>query len=158
MPNEFTGTPYQVDDSRFAIVVSRYNESITSKLLSGAVTSLSSAGVDDGRIDVAWVPGAWEIPLIASQMAESGKYDAIICLGAVIRGETTHDQHINRQVSLSLGDLGIREQLPVLFGLLTCESMEQAIHRSGGNVGNKGEECAEAALEMVTLVKRIEDS
>jgi 6,7-dimethyl-8-ribityllumazine synthase len=144
--------------ARVAIVVARYNEPITRKLLAGAVTTLTGAGVDEQRIDVAWVPGAWEIPLVTSELARKKKYDAILCLGAVIRGETTHDQHINRQVSLSLGRLGIKYRLPVLFGLLTCNSLEQAIHRSGGNVGNKGTECAAAALEMMALIRRIRDN
>jgi len=140
---------------RFAIVVSRYNEHITAKLLSGAVETLRAAGVADDAIDVAWVPGAWEIPLIAQQMARSGEYVAVLCLGAVIRGETTHDEHINRQVSLSLGQLALEVELPVLFGVLTCNTLEQAIHRAGGNVGNKGQECAAAALEMVRLLQKL---
>ena len=158
MPNEFTGTPYDIADARFGIVVSRYNDSITSKLLSGAVETLSAAGVPDDAVDVAHVPGAWEIPLVAKTMCLAGNCAAVLCLGAVIRGETTHDQHINRQVSLSLGEMAICHHIPVLFGLLTCESMEQAIHRSGGNVGNKGVECAEAALEMVTLLAKMNQS
>jgi 6,7-dimethyl-8-ribityllumazine synthase len=143
---------------RVAIVVARYNESITAKLLDGAVETLTQAGVPDDQIDVAWVPGAWEIPLAASEFIRcSGDemYDAVICLGAVIRGETTHDQHINRQVSLALGQMGLEHRLPVLFGILTCNSLEQAIHRSGGNVGNKGAECASAALEMMGFVAQI---
>lgn len=154
MPNLLSGIPFQVENSKFGIVVSRYNETITNKLLQGAVETLVAAGVADNSIDVAMVPGAWEIPLLCKKMCEKSEYAAVLCLGAVIRGETTHDQHINRQVSLSLGDLGVKYQIPVLFGLLTCESMEQAIHRSGGNVGNKGVECAEAALEMVTLLSK----
>ena len=155
MPNTITGKPYEVSDVKVGIVVSRYNDSITTKLLDGAVETLVEAGIQDDHIDVAWVPGAWELPVIADQMATSGKYRSVLCLGAVIRGETSHDQHINRQVSLSLGELALRCRLPVLFGLLTCENMEQAIHRSGGNVGNKGAECAEAALEMMTLMQRL---
>lgn len=157
MPRVLSGNPVNVDSARFGIVVSRYNDSITGKLLAGASETLAKAGITDDAIDVAWVPGAWEIPLVADRFVQTGKYAAILCLGAVIRGETTHDQHINRQVSLSLGELAIRSKLPILFGLLTCESMEQAIHRSGGNVGNKGVECAEAALEMVTLLKNIDE-
>ena len=138
-----------------AIVVSRYNESVTSRLLSGAVDVLKQHGVDDRHIVVASVPGAFEIPVVAARLAESGRYSAIICLGAVIRGETTHDQHINRAVSLELAALSVRRGLPVLFGLLTCDTLEQAIHRSGGNVGNKGTECAAAALEMIDLLRRL---
>jgi 6,7-dimethyl-8-ribityllumazine synthase len=154
MPQVFEGKSGPVS-GRFAIVVSRYNEHITSKLLAGAVETLQAAGVADDSIDVSWVPGAWEIPLIAHKMAHSGSYAAVLCLGAVIRGETTHDQHINRQVSLSLGQLALEAELPVLFGVLTCKTVEQAIHRAGGNVGNKGQECAEAALEMVRLLQKL---
>ena len=154
MPQVFEGKSGPVS-GRFAIVVSRYNEHITSKLLAGAVETLRAAGVADDSIDVSWVPGAWEIPLIAHKMAHSGNYAAVLCLGAVIRGETTHDEHINRQVSLSLGQLALEAELPVLFGVLTCNTVEQAIHRAGGNVGNKGQECAEAALEMVRLLQKL---
>lgn len=140
---------------RFAIVVSRYNEHITGKLLQGAVETLRAAGVAEDAIDVAWVPGAWELPLIAQQLARSRDYAAVLCLGAVIKGETTHDEHINRQVSLSLGQIALETGLPVLFGVLTCNTLEQAIHRSGGNVGNKGAECAEAALEMTRLLAKL---
>jgi 6,7-dimethyl-8-ribityllumazine synthase len=139
----------------FAIVVSRYNESITGKLLQGALDTLLENGVNDKHIDVAWVPGAFEIPLVADRMARSGRYVAVICLGAVIRGETTHDQHINRAVSIGLGEAGLHSGVPVLFGVLTCDTLEQAIHRSGGNVGNKGSECASAALEMVSLLAKL---
>jgi 6,7-dimethyl-8-ribityllumazine synthase len=141
---------------RFAIVVSRYNESITSKLLAGAVKTLADHGVADDRIDVAWVPGAFEIPLAADRLASGGRHAAVLCLGAVIRGETTHDQHINRAVSLGIMEAGLRSGVPVLFGVLTCESVEQAIHRAGGNVGNKGTECAEAALRMANLLQQID--
>ena len=126
---------------------------MTSRLLAGALETLHSGGVRDERIDVAWVPGSWEIPLVAQRFAQSGSYAAVICLGAVVRGETTHDQHINRGVSLALGRIGLEADLPVLFGVLTCETMEQALARAGGNVGNKGSECAEAALQMVGLLK-----
>ena len=155
MPKELTGRGDEPIEGRIAVVVSRYNESITGKLLRGALETLRTAGVSDEAIDVAHVPGAWEIPLAAQRMARSGDYVAVLCLGAVIRGETTHDQHINRQVSLSLGQISLETGLPVLFGVLTCNTLEQAIHRSGGNVGNKGVECAEAALEMVRLLSRL---
>lgn len=155
MPNSFEGKLDDAGGGRFAIVVARYNESITSKLLSGAVETLQENGVNEASIDVAWVPGAWEIPVVAAKLARGGNYSAVLCLGAVIRGETSHDQHINRQVSLSLGSLAVETGIPVLFGVLTCNSLEQAIHRSGGNVGNKGVECAEAALEMVSLLGKL---
>ena len=138
---------------RFAIVVAEWNRSVTEKLLSGCLETLEANGVGSDRVDVAWVPGAWEIPVVAQRFAQSGRYAAVITLGAVIRGETTHDEHINRGVSLALVEIALSNDLPVLFGVLTCNSMEQAIHRAGGNVGNKGSECAEAALKMVGLLK-----
>ena len=155
MPREIKGE-CKISDGSIGIVVSRYNASITNKLLSGAVERLKSAGVDDNAIDVVWVPGGFELPLAAQQMAESGNYDAILCLGAIIRGETTHDQHINRAVSLGITEVSLSSSLPVLFGLLTCDTLEQAIQRSGGNVGNKGTECAEAALEMIDVLNQLQ--
>lgn len=154
MPRVFEGH-LAAPTGRFAVVVSRYNESITQKLLEGALATLVENGVNPDHVDVAWVPGAFEIPLVADRMARSGRYLAVICLGAVIRGETTHDQHINRAVSVGLGQAGLGSGVPVLFGVLTCETLEQAIHRSGGNVGNKGSECALAALEMVNLLAKL---
>jgi 6,7-dimethyl-8-ribityllumazine synthase len=140
---------------RFAIVVARYNESITERLLEGALRTLVAAGVPDAQIDVAWVPGAWEIPLVAARFARSGCHLAVLGLGAVIRGETTHDQHINRQVSMSLGQLALETGVPVLFGVLTVNSLEQALNRVGGTAGHKGVECAEAALEMTRLLTKL---
>ncbi len=154
-------------EGRFAVVVARFNESITSNLLDGAVRTLTERGVPDAMIDVAWVPGAFEIPTVANRLAASGRYLAVLCLGAVIRGETTHDQHINRAVSTTLAQVGVLTGLPVLFGVLTCDTLEQAVARSGGQagtrgkdrpeskVGNKGAECAEAALEMVNLMTKL---
>lgn len=154
MPRYLQGA-LSAPEGSIAIVVSRYNESITRNLLEGAVATLIEHGVRDEQIDVAWVPGAWELPVAAQRMATSGQYLAVICLGAVIRGETSHDQHINRAVSLGLTEVALASGLPVLFGLLTCDTLEQAIHRSGGNVGNKGSECALAALEMIDLVAKL---
>jgi 6,7-dimethyl-8-ribityllumazine synthase len=154
MPNEIPEAESSPGD-RFAIVVARWNQAVTNKLLEGAVETLRRAGVVDEAIDVCWVPGSWELPLVTDRLARSGKYQAILPLGAVIRGETTHDQHINRAVSLQLSQIAVTRGVPVLFGLLTCETMEQAIHRAGGNVGNKGCECAEAALQMVGLLKNL---
>ena len=156
MPHTMEGS-LDAPHGRFAIVVSRYNESITSKLLAGAVKTLSDHGVADDWVDVAWAPGAFEIPLVADRLASSGKYVAVLCLGAVIRGETTHDRHINRAVSLGIMEAGLRSGVPVLFGVLTCDSVEQAIHRAGGNVGNKGIECAEAALRMANLLQQLQE-
>ena len=144
-----------VAEARYAIAVSRYNEMVTSRLLEGAVGALRERGVPDDAIDVAWTPGAWELPLVASEMAKSGRYVAVLCLGAVIRGETTHDQYINQQVSATLGEMAIAHSLPVLFGVLTCNTLDQALNRAGGTVGNKGAECAEAALEMVGLMRAL---
>jgi 6,7-dimethyl-8-ribityllumazine synthase len=157
MPNIFSGQEGPVS-GRFGVVVSRYNENITTKLLAGAVQTLKDAGISDGQIDVAWVPGAWEIPLATEEMAASERYAAILTLGAVIKGETSHDEHINRQVSLSLGEIALESGVPVAFGVLTCNSLEQAIHRAGGNAGNKGAECAQAALEMVRLLEKLRDA
>ncbi|NOY30130.1 MAG: 6,7-dimethyl-8-ribityllumazine synthase [Planctomycetes bacterium] len=152
MPNLVPTSPPDASD-RFAIVVAEWNRSITDKLLQGALETLRAASVDDSQIEVAWVPGSWEIPIVAQRFAQSGNYSGIVCLGAVIRGETSHDQHLNRGVSLGLMEISLANDLPIMFGVLTCESMEQAIHRSGGNVGNKGTECAEAVLKMAGLLK-----
>ena len=154
MTREFAVAPLDAADC-FAIVVAQWNREVTDKLLDGAVEALREVGVVGDRIDVAWVPGSWEIPLAAKRMAESGRYAAVICLGAVVRGETTHDQHINRGVSLALVEIALAADLPVLFGVLTCESMEQAIDRAGGAHGNKGRDCAEAAVHMVGLLKNL---
>ena len=154
MPNLIAVAPVEPTD-RIGIVVARWNEGITKKLLDGAVSKLRERGIADDAIDVAWVPGSMELPLVAKRLAKLGRYQAIICLGAVIRGETSHDQHINRAVSVAITQLALEMNIPVLFGVLTCETMEQAIHRAGGNVGNKGAEAAEAALEMAGLLKNI---
>lgn len=140
---------------RWAIAVSRYNDTITQRLLDGARSELRNAGVPDDQIEVAWAPGAFELPLVADRLAASGRYLAVLCLGAVIRGETTHDQHINRAVSLQLMEIGVARGLPVLFGVLTCDTLDQALQRAGGQVGNKGVECAQAALQMVRLLSEI---
>lgn len=152
---------------RVAVVVAKFNQTTTGRLLDGAVETLKKAGVDDDRIDVFWVPGAFELPSVANVLAESGEYAGIICLGVVIRGETTHDQHINRTVAMLLGELGVRHAMPIIFGVLTCNTLEQAIARSGGEagtrgkdlknskIGNKGIECAEALLEMIDLFRQL---
>lgn len=154
MPHEYRGE-HAAPPGRLAVVVSRYNHAVTSRLLAGALETLAAHGVADEAIDVAWVPGAFELPLGAAAMAQSGRYQAVICLGAVVRGETTHDQHINRAVSLELGRLSVSSGLPVLFGLLTCDTLEQAFQRAGGSAGNKGSECALAALEMINLLAKL---
>jgi 6,7-dimethyl-8-ribityllumazine synthase len=154
MPNDIQPAAPSPGD-RYAVVVAQWNRSVTSALLDGAVATLTAAGIPDENIDVAWVPGSWEIPIVAQRMAASARYAAVICLGAVVRGETTHDQHINRGVSLAISQIALQFDLPVLFGILTCETMEQALDRAGGKHGNKGAECAEAALHMVALLKSV---
>ncbi len=142
---------------RVGIVAARFNEFITSKLLSGALDGLVRHDVQEEDIHVAWVPGAFEIPLIASKMAKSGKYDAVICLGAVIRGSTSHYDYVCNEVSKGVAAVGLESGIPVLFGVLTTENIEQAIERAGTKAGNKGYDCALSAIEMVNLIREIED-
>ena len=144
--------------ARVAVVVSRYNETVTGRLLDGAVATLTAAGLPADRIDVAWVPGAFELPLVADVMAADGRHAAVLCLGAIIRGETTHDQHIARAVATGIEAIGRHRRLPVLFGVLTCDTLAQALARAGGDAadgfaGNKGAECAAAAIEMLSLLE-----
>ncbi|PRR84865.1 6,7-dimethyl-8-ribityllumazine synthase [Clostridium luticellarii] len=138
------------------IVASRFNEFIVSKLLSGAVDGLIRHGVLDENIIAAWVPGAFEIPLIADKMASSGKYDAIICVGAVIRGSTSHYDYVCNEVSKGIAKVTLETKIPVIFGVLTTENIEQAIERAGSKAGNKGYDCALSAIEMVNLISQIE--
>ncbi len=141
---------------KIGIVVSRFNEFITSKLLSGAMDGLIRHDVQEKDIHVAWVPGAFEIPLIASKMAKSGKYDAVICLGAVIRGSTSHYDYVCSEVSKGIASVSLSSSIPVMFGVLTTENIEQAIERAGTKAGNKGYDCALGAIEMVNLIREIE--
>ena len=140
---------------KVAIVVARFNEFITSKLLGGALDTLARHGVKDEDISVAWVPGAFEIPLIAGKLAESGKYDAVIALGAVIRGSTSHYELVCSEVAKGIAQVQMKTGVPVLFGVITTENIEQAIERAGSKAGNKGSECAEGAIEMVNLIREI---
>ncbi len=142
-------------DAKIGIVVSRFNEFITGKLLSGAVDTLLRHGVTDENISVAWVPGAFEIPLISKKMAETGKYDAVICLGAVIRGSTSHYELVCNEAAKGVAQVSLETGVPVMFGIITTENIEQAIERAGSKAGNKGSECAEGAIEMINLCKRI---
>ena len=144
------------EDIKVGIIVARFNEFITSKLLSGALDTLTRHEVKEENIQVAWVPGAFEIPLIASKMAESGKYDAVICLGAVIRGSTSHYDYVCNEVSKGIASVSLKSAIPVMFGVLTTENIEQAIERAGSKAGNKGSECAEGAIEMVNLIREIQ--
>ncbi len=146
------------ENIRIGIVVSRFNEFITSKLLGGAEDCLVRHNVNPDDIEVAWVPGAFEIPLIASKMANSGKYDAVIALGAVIRGSTTHYDYVCSEVSKGIANVSLSSDIPVMFGVVTTENIEQAIERSGTKAGNKGYDCAMGALEMVNLIRNIENA
>lgn len=141
---------------RVGIVAARFNEFITSKLLSGAIDGLLRHNVQQENIQIAWVPGAFEIPLIASKMAKSGRYDAVICLGAVIRGSTNHYDYVCNEVSKGIASVSLESGIPVLFGVLTTENIEQAIERAGSKAGNKGSECAAGAIEMVNLIRSLE--
>ena len=141
---------------KIGIVVARFNEFITSKLLSGCVDCLLRHEAADEDLTVAWVPGAFEIPLIAAKMAKSGKYDAIICLGAVIRGNTSHYDYVCNEVSKGIAQVSLNAEIPVMFGVLTTENIEQAIERAGTKAGNKGYDCALSAIEMVNLIQEIE--
>ena len=143
-------------DIKIGIVAARFNEFITSKLLSGAVDALTRHDVKEDDIEVAWVPGAFEIPLIASKMAKSNKYDAIICLGAVIRGNTSHYNQVCSEVSKGIAHVSLNSDIPVMFGVVTTDNIEQAIERAGTKAGNKGFDCAVGAIEMVNLIREIE--
>ncbi len=140
---------------RIGIVAARFNEFITSKLLSGALDGLLRHDVKEEDIQVAWVPGAFEIPLIASKMVKSGKYDAVICLGAVIRGSTSHYDYVCSEVSKGIAAVSLESGIPVMFGVLTTDNIEQAIERAGTKAGNKGYDCAVGAIEMVNLIREI---
>ncbi len=141
---------------RIGIVAARFNEFITSKLLSGALDALLRHDVKEDDIHIAWVPGAFEIPLIASKMAKSEKYDAVICLGAVIRGSTSHYDYVCAEVSKGIASVSLSSGIPVMFGVLTTENIEQAIERAGTKAGNKGYDCAMSAIEMVNLIREID--
>jgi 6,7-dimethyl-8-ribityllumazine synthase len=140
---------------RFAIVVGRFNEFISSKLLSGAWDSLTRHGVAAEDVDVAWVPGAFEIPLVAQKLAAAKRYDAVICLGAVIRGSTPHFDYVSSEVAKGVAKVQLDEGIPVIFGVLTTDSIEQAVERAGTKSGNKGWDAAVSALEMASLMKRL---
>ena len=140
---------------KFGVVVSRFNEFITKKLFDGAQDALLRHGVSEGDIDVAWVPGSFEIPLVAQKLAQTNRYDAIICLGTVIRGATPHFEYIAAEVAKGIAKVGLDTGLPVSFGVITADTLEQAIERAGTKDGNKGFDAAVSAIEMVTLLKKI---
>lgn len=141
---------------RIGIVAARFNEFIVSKLIGGAEDALLRHGVPGDNIDLAWVPGAFEIPVIAKKMAESGKYDAVICLGAVIRGSTSHYDLVCNETSKGIAQVGLHTGVPTLFGIVTTDSIEQAIERAGTKAGNKGYDAACSAIEMINLIHEIE--
>ncbi|GGG20375.1 6,7-dimethyl-8-ribityllumazine synthase [Paenibacillus aceti] len=154
MPQVFEG--HLVSEGlKYAIVVGRFNEFITSKLLSGALDALQRHGVKDEEVHVAWVPGAFEIPFAAQKLAESGKYDAVITLGTVIRGSTTHYDYVCNEVAKGVAAIGLKTGVPTIFGIVTTENIEQAIERAGTKAGNKGWDSAMAAIEMANLTKQL---
>ncbi|SEA73839.1 6,7-dimethyl-8-ribityllumazine synthase [Eubacterium aggregans] len=153
--NVLEGKMIAAKDVRIGIVAARFNEFIVSRLLSGAVDGLVRHDVSEENIDVAWVPGAFEIPLIAQKMVGTGRYDAVICLGAVIRGATSHYDYVCNEVSKGIATVSLKSDIPVMFGVITTENIEQAIERAGTKVGNKGYDCALGAIEMINLGKRI---
>ena len=144
-----------VTNEKFCIVVSRFNEFITSKLLSGALDELKRHGVEEANVDTVWCPGAFEIPFTAKKCALSGKYDAIITLGAVIKGSTSHYDYVCAEVSKGVASVGLDTGVPTIFGVLTCDNIEQAVERAGTKAGNKGADAAKSAIEMANLVKNI---
>lgn len=140
---------------KFGIIVGRFNEFIGSKLLSGAIDALKRHGVNESDIELTWVPGAFEMPLVAKKMAKSKKYDGVICLGAVIRGATAHFDYVSSEVSKGIANVSLETGVPVMFGVLTTDTIEQAIERAGTKAGNKGYEAAVTAIEMANLLKEI---
>jgi 6,7-dimethyl-8-ribityllumazine synthase len=153
--NVLEGKVVAPEGMKAAIVAARFNEIIVNKLLGGAVDGLVRHGVEEENITAAWVPGAFEIPVVAEKLAKSGKYDAVICVGAVIRGDTSHYDYVCNEVSKGIAQVGLSTGIPVLFGVVTTENIEQAIARAGSKSGNKGYDCALSAIEMVNLMRQI---
>lgn len=157
MPQEIQGH-LLVDGAGFAIVVSRFNELITSKLLAGAVDTLVRHGADEARITCVHVPGAFELPMVAHKLALSGQYDAVICLGCVIRGQTPHFEYVASEAAKGIGQVGLSTGVPTTFGVITADTLEQAIERAGVKAGNKGGEAAASAIELVNVLRQIPTS
>ena len=155
MTKEIAGTLLAASDDEFALVVSRFNDLVGRRLLDGALDTLRRHGVSDDRITTVWVPGSFEIPLVAQRLATSGRFAAVCCLGAVIQGETDHHEYINQQVAAGIQQAAQASGIPVLFGVLTCKSLDQALNRAGGKAGNKGSEAVLAAIEMVNVLKTL---
>ncbi|RLB90485.1 MAG: 6,7-dimethyl-8-ribityllumazine synthase [Deltaproteobacteria bacterium] len=154
MPNVFEGK-ISGEGKRFAVIVSRFNDFISHRLVNGALDALGRHGADDENIDVVKVPGCFEIPFMAKKMAQSGRYNAVICLGAVIRGSTPHFEYISVQVSRGIASAGVESGIPVIFGVITADTLEQAIERAGSKAGNKGWDAAVAAMEMANLIDSV---
>jgi 6,7-dimethyl-8-ribityllumazine synthase len=155
MPKVIEGH-FVAKDRRFGIAVTRFNEFITSKLLGGALDALRRHGVDDEAVTVAWAPGSFELPLVVKRMAESGKYDAVIALGCVIRGATPHFEYVAAEAAKGIGLAALQTNVPILFGVLTTDTIEQAVERAGTKAGNKGADAAMAAIEMVSLMEQLQ--
>lgn len=153
--NKIEGT-YNVKDARIGIIISRWNSFITERLLEGAVDTLQRHGVDESQIDAVYCPGSFEIPLVTAKLAESGKYDALICLGVVIRGATPHFEYVAGAVTRGVSDVVLQYKIPVGFGVLTTDTIEQAVERAGSKAGNKGGEAAMTILEMISLFGTID--
>ncbi len=143
------------EGARFAVIVSRFNEFVTGKLLGGCMDALKRHGADESKVDVIWSPGAFEIPVVAQKLAGSGEYAAVICLGAVIRGGTDHYQYVASEVSKGIAHASMATGVPCIFGVLTCDTIEQAIERAGAKAGNKGSDAAAAAIEMANLLVQL---
>ena len=152
---EYQGKLVAPPKAKFAVLISRFNEFITSKLLGGAKDALSRHGVEDANVDIVWSPGSFEMPLLAKTLAASGRYAAVICLGAVIRGGTDHYQYVASEVAKGLAAVSMASGVPCIFGVLTCDTIEQAIERAGAKAGNKGADAAVAAIEMVNLLAEL---
>ncbi len=156
MPKELQGA-LQVGAERYGIVVSRFNEFITSKLLDGALDCLKRHGAQDDQISVMWVPGSFEVPVAAKRMTETGKFAAVICLAAVIRGQTTHFDQVCQQITRGVGEVGLSSGMPTMFGVITCDSLDEAIDRAGAKGGNLGFHAAAGAIEMVQVLNQLND-
>jgi 6,7-dimethyl-8-ribityllumazine synthase len=154
MPTVYEGT-FAPPPGRFAVVAARFNQFVVEHLVGGAIDGLKRHGVADGAIDIVWVPGSYEIPLIAKRLAAGGGYAAVICLGAIIRGDTDHYDHVAGEAAKGVAQAALATGVPVIFGILTCDTLEQAINRAGAKAGNKGFEAALTAIEMVNLLGRL---
>lgn len=152
---EYEGKLVAPADAKFALLVSRFNEFVTSKLLGGALDALKRHGVSEGDIDVIWSPGSFEIPVLARRLAAGGRYAAVVCIGAVIRGGTDHHQYIAAEVSKGVAMAAMKTGVPCIFGILTCDTIEQAVERAGSKAGNKGADAASAAIEMANLLAQL---